>query len=592
MKMNSLKFVTTFVTTKLTRVRIIVLAGSIIMPSFATAQERKIFANSIVPLPATEGFTAQGFIIQKMVPENKQDKLDIQLSLETPNTSQLQDRVEKGEIVSEADIEKNYRPKAADYDALVAWLKTQEFEITQMSPDRTSVYARGTVQQIEKAFQVKMVKVTVEGITYDAAQTAPSLPANIGAHVSGINGLQPFLRAHKHIVALNPKDAELSAPVPNGQIDQEKVTPEDTKLTPNVANKPPFLIHEVATAYHAERLTVTGAGEKIAILIDTFPKDADLAEFWKRNKLSIKPQQIEKINVGGGKLPRPEGEETLDVEWAAGIAPGATIRIYATGSLNFVAIDRALDRIIADLPTQPGLHQLSISLGLGETFLGLDEINVEKDKFLKLASRGANVFVSSGDAGSNPDQSGHSATGPLQVEYESSDPFVVGVGGTTLNLDVSGKTNSEAAWPGSGGGVSKVFERPTWQKGPGITPGKMRLVPDVSLVADPNTGAFLFYNGGEETIGGTSWSAPAWAGFCALINEARRNASKSPLPFLNPLIYPLMTGNAIRDITAGNNGAYSAGPGYDMVTGVGVPDIDELAKALTSTPTAQPAPTP
>ena len=556
------------------------------MTGMATAQERKVFTNSIVPLPAKEGFTAQGFVVQAMVPENKQDKLDIQLSLATPNISQLQDRVAKGQIVSEAEIEKNYRPKASDYDALIAWLKTQEFEITQTSPDRTSVYARGTVQQIEKAFQVKMVKVTVGGITYNAAQTAPSLPANIAAHVSGINGLQPFLRAHKHIIALNSKDAELSVHSFGGEIDQGKVTPEDTKLTPNVANKPPYLIHEIATAYHAGNLPVTGAGETIAILIDTFPRDSDLAEFWKRNKLTVKPQQIQKINVVGGKPPRPEGEETLDVEWSSGIAPGATIRIYATGSLSFVAIDRALDRIIADLTTQPGLHQLSISLGLGETFLSLDEINVEKDKFVLLASRGVNVFVSTGDAGSNPDESGHSATGPLQVEYESSDPFVVGVGGTTLTLDVSGKVSSETAWAGSGGGVSKVFERPTWQKGPSITPGKMRLVPDISLAADPETGALVFLDGDVQEIGGTSWSAPAWAGFCALINEARSKAGKSPLPFLPPLLYPLINGRGLRDITAGSNGAYAAGPGYDMVTGLGVPDVEELVKALTlpSTP--------
>src|SRR5205085_3287947 len=139
-------------------------------------------------------------------------------------------------------------------------------------------------------------------------------------------------------------------------------------------------------------------------------------------------------------LPAPEGEETLDVEWSSGIAPGATIRIYATGSLQFVDIDRALDRILADLPTHPGLRQLSISLGLGETFLNGPggEVAIEHQKFLKLAAAGVNVFVSTGDAGSNPDSSGQSATGPTQVEYQSSDPCVIGVGGTTLTLAANG----------------------------------------------------------------------------------------------------------------------------------------------------------
>src|SRR5262249_19379517 len=143
---------------------------------------------------------------------------------------------------------------------------------------------------------------------------------------------------------------------------------------------------------------------------------------------------IEKVNVPGTALPAPSGEETLDASWASGIAPGAQVRIYATGSLSFVAIDRALDRIIADLPSHRGLRQLSISLGLGETFMSPGEVTTEHAKFLRLAAAGVNVFVSSGDAGSNPDSSGHSG-GPLQAEYESSDSAVIGVGGTSLRLN-------------------------------------------------------------------------------------------------------------------------------------------------------------
>jgi kumamolisin len=114
--------------------------------------------------------------------------------------------------------------------------------------------------------------------------------------------------------------------------------------------------------------------------------------------------------------------------------------------------------------------------------------------------------------------------------------------------------------------MSKLFERPIWQKGNGITAGKMRLVPDVSLAADPETGALVFFDGDVQQIGGTSWSAPAWAGFCALLNEARSKASKPPLGFLPPLIYPLINGKSFRDITAGTNGAYSA-PGTTWLQG-------------------------
>jgi kumamolisin len=271
------------------------------------------------------------------------------------------------------------------------------------------------------------------------------------------------------------------------------------------------------------------------------------------------------------------------VEWASGVAPGAKVRVYATGTLQFVDLDRALDQIIADLAENPGMRQLSISLGLGETFMGgpQGEVRTQHMKFLRLAAAGVNVFVSSGDAGSKPDDTGHSATGPTQAEYESSDPMVVGVGGTTLKLTAAGAVQSEVAWTSSGGGTSIFFDRPAWQTGAGVPAGTKRLVPDVALVAEPNTGAFLVLNGRVSQIGGTSWSAPVWAGFCALLNEARAKAGKPSLPFMNPLLYPLQGSACFRDIVKGTNGDFQAKAGYDQVTGLGVPNVKELVKALT-----------
>ncbi len=155
----------------------------------------------------------------------------------------------------------------------------------------------------------------------------------------------------------------------------------------------------------------------------------------------------------------------MDASWASGIAPGAQVRIYASGSLSFVALDRALDQIIADLPAHPGMRQLSISLGLGETFMSPAEVATEHAKFLRFAAAGVNVFVSSGDAGSNPDASGHASAGPLQAEYGSSDSSVIGVGGTSLTLNPAGVLGTETGWSGSGGGTSRIFPRPAWQTG-------------------------------------------------------------------------------------------------------------------------------
>ena len=96
--------------------------------------------------------------------------------------------------------------------------------------------------------------------------------------------------------------------------------------------EPPFMVAEIAKAYGLDAIPGTGAGQVIAIMIDTAPNPADLAAFWSSNGLP--PTTVQIVNVGGGPLPGPEGEETLDVAWASGIAPGATIRLYATGSLS------------------------------------------------------------------------------------------------------------------------------------------------------------------------------------------------------------------------------------------------------------------
>jgi kumamolisin len=480
---------------------------------------------------------------------------------------ELEERVANGEVIPIDEQEKKYGADAASAKKLVAWLKSEGFKVSHVTPDHTSIYASAPMSQVEASLGVHAVRVTRDGHTYTAVSDVPSLPTAVAAHVVHVGGLQPFLHAQKHsrISHIRPADGP------------------ESEVSPQIANAPPYLVSEIMSAYDAGGLNLTGAGQEIAILIDTFPLDSDLTKFWQFNNVNIDLGRITKINVNGGSVPPPEGEESLDTEWTSGIAPRANIRIYASGSLQFTALDRAIDQIIADAAQRPGLRQVSISLGLGESYLHgpSGEVATEHQKFLRLAAAGVNVFVSSGDAGSNPDQTGHSSAGPLQAEYEASDPCVIGVGGTSLRLAANGHVSTEVAWPSSGGGKSMYFPRPVWQKGNGVPQGGQRLVPDVSAAADPNEGAVLFLNGKRVQIGGTSWSAPVWAAFCALINEARQKKGKQPLPFLNPLLYPLLGTNCFRDIVTGSNGAYHAGPGYDLVTGLGVPDMKQLVTKLT-----------
>jgi kumamolisin len=561
--------------------------------------DRKVFADSVTPLPE-QGLTTHGLMVNAAKPEHRNEKMKLLFSVAIPADSQadLEDRVARGEVVPIDELNKKYVGDATDIKGLVAWLKGQGYKVTHVTPDNTGVYAEASVDKIAKSLAVNMVRVTKDGLTFTAAQNAPSMPADVAKSVHAIVGLQPFRRAHKHFRMCAPKSGNrmdvtggpTKKPAAKNSARRKgakkRVARADGAIgvpSPNIKNAPPYLVSEMLKAYNADGLTVSGKGQTIAILIDTVPADADLKLFWKRNNAKTTLKQIEKINVTNVALPTQEGEETLDVEWTSGIAPAATIRVYATGSLQFVDLDRALDRILADLSSQPELRQLSISLGLGETFMGgpQGEVAAQHQKFLRLAAAGVNVFVSSGDAGSNPDDTGHSSTGPLQAEYESSDPCVVAVGGTSLTLAPNGQVADETGWASGGGGKSIFFKRPGWQKGAGMPADDARLVPDVSAAADPNTGAFLVLHGKVTQIGGTSWSAPMWAGFCALINEARKTAGKPLLPFLNPLLYPLMGTACFRDIKAGSNGAFTAAAGYDMVTGIGVPNVKELIGALT-----------
>jgi hypothetical protein len=242
---------------------------------------------------------------------------------------------------------------------------------------------------------------------------------------------------------------------------------------------------------------------------------------------------------------------------------------------------------------------MSMSYGENEAETTSSQVDTDDQYFAALAAAGVTVFASSGDGGSTPgDGSAGDETGTLNVETPASDPNVTGVGGTSLTLSSNGNENSETVWNNSsgasGGGTSEYFTRPSWQTGTGVPTGTMRLVPDVASSADPDEGAVFYYNGEQEIIGGTSWSSPTWAGFCALINQARANANLSSIGLLGPNIYPLIGTSNFRDITVGNNFTsksptkYGAGVGYDETTGVGVPLVQTLSQTLVGTPAEPP----
>ncbi len=487
--------------------------------------------------------------------------MEFQVALKMRNFDELQARIAQGETLSFKEMEARYYPLAADHQSLLNWLKGEGLTV-QSYPHRLNVVVRGTAAQVEKALGVKFSQVVVEGKSYVATSAIPSLPESLSAFVLGVNGLQPYQHAEKF----------------------GKAQP----FSPTNPFRPPFSINDLKTAYNVTG-TLNGSGQKMGIVIDVFPLDSDLTTFWANQGIPQSLSNIEKVAVGGSASSGTRsGEETLDVEMTSGLAPAAKVRIYASGSLSFVDLDRAYSQLVADLPTQPDLHQVSISLGACEQLVSNAELTTESQFFASMAAAGVSVYVSSGDSGSR----NNCIRGNRRVSYPASDPSVTSVGGTALTLDqTTGAVTSEVVWfnnnnSATGGGTSSFFARPSWQVGVGVPSGRTRLVPDVSLVADPNTGVYVIFNGSTFQFGGTSVSAPLWNALSALINQSRIGKGLSPLGLLNPRVYPLIGTTApfgapnFRDITSGSNGAFTAGPGYDQTNGIGVPVFSTLLTTL------------
>jgi subtilase family serine protease len=330
-----------------------------------------------------------------------------------------------------------------------------------------------------------------------------------------------------------------------------------------------------------------GAGQTIAI-VDAYDDPAfvdsisagfsssDLARFDKQFGLPDPPSFL-KLDQNGSStnLPGPdpagagnpqgnwEIEEALDVEWAHAIAPAANIVLIECNSNS----SSDLYTGVVTAAARNGVSVVSLSWGSSE-FNG--EQNFDSD----LAHAGVTVVASTGDGGSPGD-------------YPAYSPNVLAVGGTNLYLGSNNSYGSETGWSGSGGGSSSYESEPAYQDGAQST-GR-RTIPDVAFDAAPNTGVAVYdsYNdtngsGPWEQVGGTSLSAPSWAGLIAIADQGRVAAGGTTLTGPTqtlPALYSLPSTD-FNDVTAGSNGGFSAHAGYDEVTGLGTPKANLLVPAL------------
>lgn len=301
--------------------------------------------------------------------------------------------------------------------------------------------------------------------------------------------------------------------------------------------------------------------------------------------------------VVGGMPPARRGEATMDLEAIHAVAPGAkTVLVNALPTVQSEGVYPKIATMMEDVHRRyPGaVWSLSIGWACDKLLTTADLAPIRS--VLALAHRsGTTVVDASGDLAGLEckfSRQWSAAPGPddIGLDAVASLPEVTSVGGTTLSTDRSGRWVAERAWfdpplsQGSGGGVSALFDRPGWQvvQPPGFTSAR-RMTPDVSALADQFTGLKIVFGRQFVLGGGTSLAAPVWAGFIALMNEELVRYGGTLIGHLNPLLYRIAAGArrpAFQDVTEGGNAVGLAGPGFDPVTGLGTPNVENLLADL------------
>ena len=426
-------------------------------------------------------------------------------------------------------------------------------------PERRTIKLTGTVAAMQSAFGVKLTQKTVDGKVYRVRDGSIQVPAALADTVEAILGLDNRPQAQPHFRVLG--SAINTSTAGTGGFARAHAAAAGTSYTPV----------QVAQLYQFPQ-GASAAGQTIGIIeLGGGYRTADLTAYFKG--LGQKAPQVTVVSVDNGKNSpstpsSADGEVMLDIEVSAAVAPGAKIVVYFAPNTDQGFID-AIGTAVHDTTNSPGV--ISISWGGPESSWTAQALSALDAACQSAAALGITITVASGDNGSTDGGTGNN------VDFPASSPHVLACGGTKLSGNGSTIT-SEVVWNeqatgegASGGGVSNVFPLPSWQANanvpaPSVSTGG-RGVPDVAGDADPETGYQIRVDGQSMVIGGTSAVAPLWAGLIALNNQQNGKTAG----FIQPQIYAAKGASAFNDIVSGNNGAFSAGPGWDPCTGLGSP---------------------
>jgi subtilase family serine protease len=508
------------------------------------------------------------------------------------------------QFLTPEQFNQSFAPTSDQVQQVVAFLQSQGLTITSIAPNNLLIDATGTVAQAQQTFNTQINTYQLGSRTFYANATAPTLPGSISQLITSISGLDNsiqyrplYQRAHSY---------------------RQSILKHLTKrLSHNNLAGPTsgYGPKDLTGAYNLTPLQsagILGDNQTVALFeLDGYQPN-DVAQYLQNYNLGNPNTNNVLVDGFNGSAGQGAIEVELDMEVVAAMAPHANQIIYE-GPNTTQGLNDTYNKIVTDNKAQI----VSTSWGLCEASSGNAELQTLDTIFKQGAAQGISIFAASGDSGAYD-----CGDTNLAVDSPAGDPYVTGVGGTNLQLN-AGAYGSESVWSnpgntqrgpkgaGGGGGISSTFKQPAWQTGPGVHnqySNGFRQVPDISADADTATGYAMYCTvtnagcpaSGWISVGGTSASAPLWAGSVALVNQYLQAQGKKRIGFANPALYGLFNAQqqfpAFHDITTGNNLFYPATSNYDLASGIGSPDIYNIARDLVAlssggTPTPTPSPT-
>jgi len=548
-----------------------------------------VFLVPVVPAIAQHSLQALHNHVRSAIPDGRSklvshlpsvQRLNLSITLPLRNETELQSLLGRlydpsspdyRQFLSVAQFTERFGPTPQDFQAVVDFAKANGFTVTAEPENRLTVPVSATVEQVEKAFNVKMnfYQHPTENRVYYSPDGEPSLALSVPvAHIAGLNNFS---------IPRRPASLKASA---------EQVNPAGVYLGSGPGAV--YLGSDMQAAYYGGT-ALTGAGQVVGLFEFGGYNLSDVLESFtsvgQTEKVPINNVLLDGVGAGPGG---GDGETVLDIVGAISMAPGLSqVRVYIGGNDADIFNKMATENIA---------KQISISWVWSP-----DDPETDEPIFAEMAAQGQTIFAASGDWGSF---SPADESNPLR--YPAEDPWVTSVGGTLLPTyslpwpETGWGTGYCTGYCASGGGISPdgitmsqwsaKYNLPNYQAGVasssnGASP-TLRNVPDVA--ANGGSGIYVCPMGECGVWSGTSLASPLWAGFTALVNQQSKAAGRSTVGFINPAIYAIGKSSsyesAFHDISSGSNGGFNAGTGYDLVTGWGSPNGQSFINALAGPP--------